>query len=99
MEALLLSGLLLDGILCLIVIEGIVIVVAHRYNRARPSPWTPDSESCLWSRIDAGHPPRPLTGRLVLARAMFELFAARPLNGSGIAVSPTTADTRLASDR
>ena len=32
MEALLLSGLLLDGILCLIVIEGIVIVVAHRYN-------------------------------------------------------------------
>ncbi|MDG1012758.1 MAG: hypothetical protein P8N99_08070 [Luminiphilus sp.] len=40
MEALLLSGRLLDGILCLIVIEGIVIIVAHRYNRARPSPWT-----------------------------------------------------------
>ena len=40
MEALLLSGRLLDGILCLIVIEGIIIIVAHRYNRARPSPWT-----------------------------------------------------------
>lgn len=40
MEALLLSGMLLDGILCLIVIEGIVIIVAHRYNPARPSPWT-----------------------------------------------------------
>lgn len=40
MEALLLSGRLLDGILCLIVIEGLIIIVAHRYNRARPSPWT-----------------------------------------------------------
>ena len=40
MEALLVSGRLLDGILCLIVIEGIVIVVAHRHNNARPSPAT-----------------------------------------------------------
>ena len=40
MEALLLSGMPLDGILCLIVIEGIVIIVAHRYNPARPSPQT-----------------------------------------------------------
>ena len=58
-----------------------------------------DSESYLWSRIDAGHPPRALTSRLVLARAMLDLLAARPLNGSDNAVSPTTANTQLASDR
>ena len=39
-EASLISGRLLDAILCLIVIEGIVIIVAHRYNPARPSPRT-----------------------------------------------------------
>ncbi|MDG0991324.1 MAG: hypothetical protein P8Q31_04315 [Luminiphilus sp.] len=38
MEALLTSGRLLDAILCLIVIEGIVIIVVHGNNSARPSP-------------------------------------------------------------
>jgi len=37
-EALLLSGRLIDAILCLIVIEGIVITVAHRHNGSGPSP-------------------------------------------------------------
>lgn len=40
MESSLISGRLLDAILCLIVIEGIVIIVAHRYNTACPSPRT-----------------------------------------------------------